>query len=449
MEQASETSSIPVSLTLYDLLGYIAPGGAVLISAVTFDFLITGGTLDAQGQSQPFRTLFGKTFYSAYRVIPNDHWLSNALFIVAILGIAYILGHIIGSLSSLTIDRCLISKGYGYPYRNLLSIEEETDKHGSYSGAFYRGLFFWVNFGLTLKYFEMCIHHMEGDNLKLAHNIGNYLAKLSLFFIILIIFFRIIIGWKWMRDLGKKERNQARELTSANQEKRVDKTPAVETGKETKAPASIVANSISDSDPVEDKTVSSSKRRSSFQKFFIFLRYFIRRFFIIKVWAGPYDFLGKFLSHTLQTRRAFNPEFRKKYAEAFDKQFAGIDYQKAETNNFWFSYYYVVENSTVLSAHLRNWRTLYIFARNLSTALYCSALYCFFELILQKDNLHGNIDGNKPAALYMPLFLFTVSIIMLLRYYYIYVCYYSKSVFRSFVFLNMESGKVNGKSEAD
>jgi hypothetical protein len=65
--------------------------------------------------------------------------------------------------------------------------------------------------------------------------------------------------------------------------------------------------------------------------------------------------------------------------------------------------------------------------------MYIAFLYGFTSLRMQIATL-TNIDD--PIIRIIPLAFFGGSIMMLVRYYYLYVLYYSKFIFRSFVYLS-------------
>ena len=241
-----------------------------------------------------------------------------------------------------------------------------------YSRSFYRGLFFWLNAYLLCSYY-ICITNCTLD----------YLIKITrgiLWFLTLVSIVKIAVS-------------------------------------------SIIVNPKSPLFKVF-KCFSKSK----------FGPFVVRptKFFITKIFPVFYDLTASMLSRYINTRRSFNEEFITRYKYHFKSNFS-LEPENSESNNYWLSYCFVADKSPVLSRLIVNWLHLYSYARNLSMALYVAFIYCFISLLIQKS--HFEIT-TLYALKWLPLGLFLLFIVMLIRYYYLYVCYYSKFVFRSFVYLN-------------
>lgn len=179
--------------------------------------------------------------------------------------------------------------------------------------------------------------------------------------------------------------------------------------------------------------ISKSKKIKSepIKKFMnSFLRYF----------ALCYDVITKMLAGFHKSREPFDDHFIEKYKQSFLKNFK-LSSEDAGTNNYWFSAFYIAQKSPTLSALLTKWREIYGFARNLSTAFFLAFLYCLVSLYYHQ--LIGvPVFPDNFSTFFLPLSYFFLSLIMLSRYYYLYFCYYSKSVFRIFYFLDVDSSRL-------
>ncbi len=152
--------------------------------------------------------------------------------------------------------------------------------------------------------------------------------------------------------------------------------------------------------------------------------------FFEKCYGSLYNALSALIANYLNTKRSFNDDFTQKYTEYF-KDIFSLDPEKAESNNYWLSYCFVAENSSQLISPINNWLHLYAFARNISMSFYLAFLYSYISIVFQLQNINNFI-----IKVIIPSTFFILAIIMLIRYYYLYTIYYSKFIFRSFVFLN-------------
>lgn len=305
---------------------------------------------------------------SGEAVFDVNQWVLSVMFFIAILIIIYIIGHIVSSLSSFCIDRVLIFKGYQYPYQILLGLKNDTK---DLSRSFYRGLFFWVNVWLLLVYLFVILYNQEW--------LEQTINWLSLY-IVGVILLKVmisnppIIPSRWMQWI------------------------------ESKSPISLLAKKVDG----------------------------LPRFFIGKLFAGPYDFITTYLSNFIGSRKPFEQEFIESYKKLFLLKF-GLEVEKAVTNNYWFCAGYIAEKSPALNAIVVNFLHMYSYARNVSTAFYLAFLYCFVSLFLQ-GQLFQSLNHNL-ALFTLPLVFFFLSLVMLTRFYYLYFCYYSKFIFRAFYVL--------------
>ncbi len=154
---AERVEKLPWSMTFYDLLGYIAPGGLLLLCIYVFETWALhlagpGGALAGRTLHVPIHTLSGMLLSGA----SNPTWLQSAVTALALGLTVYVAGHVIASISSTLIERTLVFKGYGYPYETQLGIGAVTDDEAArwspVSRAFYTGVFFWFNAYALLRF---------------------------------------------------------------------------------------------------------------------------------------------------------------------------------------------------------------------------------------------------------------------------------------------------------
>lgn len=154
-------------------------------------------------------------------------------------------------------------------------------------------------------------------------------------------------------------------------------------------------------------------------------------FLLTWVYAGPIRLIGKFYNDIVQPQRGFDEEFRRIFKAKFRTLFA-MDAEKAQSNVYWLPYIYIAEKSEILNKVLINWLNLYGLMRNLSMAFYLAFIYTTVSLSFEGHNLP---EKEGLCAKYLPLALFALSMISLLRFYYLYSAYYTKFLYRAFVFL--------------
>jgi hypothetical protein len=136
----------------------------------------------------------------------------------------------------------------------------------------------------------------------------------------------------------------------------------------------------------------------------------------------------------LFTREPASAEFTKLYSESFNRHFQ-LNAATAGTTNFWLAYMHMMEKSPTLGAIATNWLRLYAFARNLSAAFYLFFIYAFLWLWIHSAAITDWGAYRTGVLLAFPLGGLALALIMLTRFYYLYASYYTRFVFRSFVYL--------------
>lgn len=154
------------------------------------------------------------------------------------------------------------------------------------------------------------------------------------------------------------------------------------------------------------------------------------------LFAGLTIPIGILFRTLMQTQRGFDAKFQTVFRQRYESIFA-MDVTTSESNTYWFPYIYIAVHSERLNKIILNWLNLYSFMRNLSTALYFAFIYTTVSLYKMADLLP---PGEGLCALYLPAALFAASMIALLRFYYLYACYYTKFLYRAFIFLATQKG---------
>lgn len=279
--------------------------------------------------------------------LPDNSWLQAFLLTGAVVLGGYVVGHVVASVSTLLVERLLVSKGYGWPVNQLLNRDRPEEDE---SRKFYRGLFAWANAYLLLRYMKQ---PMEVP----------YASALLLFMesILLVLLVGKVLTWA-----------------------------------------------------VHWKLVDA----------------------IIHYICIPYDWAARMLARVLGTRDALPEAVIRVFEQKFDA-IAPIkltDLGNESTATYWFPYLFLQHRAPYLLPTLAHWRTLYVFCRNLSTALYLAAAYLAFGISAQVGSVHSESVSHASIVLWSPLVLYFAAMLMLLRYYYLFSCRYTRLVIRGFLY---------------
>jgi len=152
--------------------------------------------------------------------------------------------------------------------------------------------------------------------------------------------------------------------------------------------------------------------------------------FPINICAKLYNYITSRLSYFTRTSDSLPQVIINKFKSFTKKEFGDDEYKNSDT--YWFCYMYVINNSHSFFNHLSNWLHLYSYARNLSTSLYLASIYIL--IIITVNNLNGVLI-DPISYLLFPI-VFGSSFIMLTRFYYLYVSYYTKFLIRACIFIN-------------
>lgn len=119
-----------------DFFGYLFPGLMAVLYVVLFEYLTFDGS-DVQ-------------FLRIIAFIGGLPWFLGLVVTIAFTLVIYVIGHLIGAISSIAFDRVLMEGIYGYPVVHLLKFKRERR---SYSEATHRYLFIALNVFTLLTIF--------------------------------------------------------------------------------------------------------------------------------------------------------------------------------------------------------------------------------------------------------------------------------------------------------
>jgi hypothetical protein len=370
--------SVGAGLALRDILDYIAPGGALILGAYCFDARLAAASGWITGSHLVPHTPVSTLLMGSLPESKQDNWLTSLALIALALGVTYVLGHMIASVSSFLLERSFVYKAYDWPYRQLLAIADEHPQDAKTSRYFYRAGFFWCNVFLVSLYLGLLLQFDSRRSLLLQ--------GLLLTAVVISGFFAATLS------LGRV--------------------------------ASVVYKSL-EARGVKHKLLSlyNSESRRAFRD-----RFALGSVFFYELLAGAF-------SRVISSPMVFDQNFRDKFKYCFTKLF-DQNPESAGSNTFWLSYCFAVQRSQVFSGMLNNWRMQYAFARNLSSALWLVALYAGGSVLLHGELVSRLSGHDRFVVVAIPLFLYFCSAVMLARYYYLFACYFSRFVFRSFLYLN-------------
>ena len=371
----------------YDIMGYFIPGAVFLIGIVfhtvwfqietPYAFLhhaLPGLTINEkvdmhkEGTNQNDKKLLDETLKKL--LIDNEnrslyyYLLPIFLFSLA----AYLCGHIIASFSAAFIDKLWMERVFGYPYERLFKGIAHISFLERRKRLFYRG---------ATAFFVIAV-------LYLAISSPFKLIELCWFipFLLVLTIKIVLFNVLMQKDIQ---------------------------------------------DPYDIRGTCYRQRR-----------------FVDWIWLHvkkPYDWLNIFfnllfvhaiikgLLSAFRMLKPFHPKFRELFAKKFNTKFGlDIDKDEIDTDVFWLTYSYVINNSPASARLLQQWLRLYAFARNLSMTF---IMLLFYGMIINNVN---NICHKENSSYLLWCFITALFAVLFgLRYYYLYYNYFSKYVFRTFL----------------
>jgi hypothetical protein len=392
MIMSTDTVQGPVPFSISDIFAYIIPG-ATLMSAITLFEHRLHGLGNADMHMPVWRTF--SDFVSA--VTSSDDSVLSLSFVTALVVSAYVVGHVTSSVSSFFIDRILVFKGHGYPYRYLLNLHTlRRDRPGSSHSLFYRGTFFWLNF-LLVSVFWFSISD-SWVAFKILTLVTGWLLVFS------------SIKFAQHNVPSRRGTLIRRFWTRVHKGLRICQTKFRDLRRRSK--------------PAMLKEMFRVLARHSKLKT------------VYRLHAMPYNALATSFTKFTNSQDMLEEEIRLAYKRIFSQVFR-MSPNALSSSNYWLVLSDVISSSNEFRTLLNNWLRLYEFSRNLGTAFYLAFVYCLVSVWWQREWIRHVYPFDDVLVL-APLGLLLVSFVMFGRYYYLYVCYYSKFTFRAFVFLHKD-----------
>jgi hypothetical protein len=165
----------------------------------------------------------------------------------------------------------------------------------------------------------------------------------------------------------------------------------------------------------------------------------------IKCYAVFYQFIANPLRAINKTSQPLPQEVIEKYKEYFKTDFQ-LDPLKSDSENYWFTLFYIRSRNPKLHDLISRWHQQSIFARNMVGSFTLAYLYALPFLFFERAALQA------PHNLYILAFitlLFLLSVFFTIRFHYLFISYYSKCLFRAYVFLHVYKEPDSSQTETD
>ena len=424
----------------------------------------------------------------------SENWIVAAIYLLLLLTICYIVGHVMYILGTYIFERGLVSKAYLFPSLKLLKLfdrthpDTEPNPYEKYANqGFYKGLYSWLPTVIAFLYLLFLFKGHEEVN-KIWYKwvvIGTFI-----FFVVLPIRLKIILYHliNWDRNRKKQSRPKASGyfywffvgvsiwgiLSIFNPEA----DPMVrfwhvlimigilvfavenalkETMEKNERMARYFAKELEEAEEFRDIPESVLKQA----KFNFSTKHDVKKVIIEYLFTKWYnrigDLLDKFSLIYFHTQEAFDKDFIEQIEIAFTKVYK-LDYKKFPSHNYWLAKFYVMENSIYLNQQINFWENTHRFAKSLSAACLMAFLYCCASFWIQYKSLeltlidtfekvaklHNNFYPTKYSLWnahsheILILALIPIAYLLLLslltRYYqYVYDNRYHRMILRSFV----------------
>jgi hypothetical protein len=311
------------------------------------------------------------TLLSPAQASSGNQTIYAIAFAAIIVCVIYVSGHLVSSVSSFFLDRIYVAKAQGYPYETLLLLPRLSGPGFRRSDS--KGFYQGIFFWLNL-----------------------YLV---------LRFATLFYSSIWLRTA----------------------LPIVEITIAVAVVAKVVSSII--------RGVPSSAAYTFLNKSGM-RRWLINpvKFYMATLFPLPFQAISKSVEGHVRTGRPFESSMRDLYMKLFSEKF-GIDPRNAGSNNFWLCKMFVAHESSGFNRNLNYWLDMYTYARNLASAFYIAFLYGFFFLYYQYPRHHQTSGSNLFILASIPLGYLLMAGILAVRFRYIYVGYYNRFLYRSFIFL--------------
>jgi hypothetical protein len=178
--------------------------------------------------------------------------------------------------------------------------------------------------------------------------------------------------------------------------------------------------------------------------FLFFMFYFpsklVRTLSYFPTWFG--GLIERHLDMSGQMDDSFGEKIVAKVKEDFHIDLTDASQPKGFSNAYWLMFIKVGESSNMSHSMLVNWLHLYSYARNTSTSFFVIALYIMGTVLVNGENMY-QLD-KRFYFLYGFLFggALLASLVLLVRYYYLFSSYYTKYLLRAYYYVSTQSKSV-------
>jgi hypothetical protein len=375
----------------YDVLGYFVPGATLLAAVIALEWMATRALESASGNClarvcAPV-TPFFTTLKAVLALNPGSSWLTDAFVVASVLLAAYVIGHLVASISAAAIDRLYMARGIGYPLPFLLR-KANLGPDAKDSSHFHRALMFWVNAYLLVRYLllpgVLPVHILLPDPFATIGspispstlNIAALVCETMVVAVVLARGFTRLQSREWPRPI----------------------MPLAEDNRLLKGVRYFLAGSS-----LPSRLVTA----------------------LIRSATGTHREVDEV------TAKAFVARLRAQLGLRADQRDDDL-YQCSAA--YWHAVIALRRSDPTALPPLDNWMRLYSFARNLAAAFCLAFLYGIFWWRAQGDTLFATSETDRAALQVLPLVTFALAFLLLQRYHYLYTDYYTKYLIRSYAF---------------
>lgn len=414
----------------------------------------------------------------------GGNWILSALYILLLLTVCYLLGHVSYIIGTFIYERGLVSKGYSYPYIKLLELSKNERKEiniknkieNQASQGFYKGIYFWI----AVLWISMFVSFtLWGYDSYIPYKI--ILLSLTILLIVIPLRFKFILAevTKWTKIEPKTAQEKTPKMGGYlywtlislliislmygyRSENKINLSFSglltfISCNCEfiiwTVAIALILIELIFRRGFVQSKCVGDwmvkKLKQDNENKDMIFnvANEFEReKIFYEVLFIKLYNRLGneidRFSSNYFHIQRGFDRKFIDNYSYTFKKVYKN-DYMDLNSHNFWFAKFFVMENSIYLNRQINFWENNYRFTKSLSASGFMAFIYCSISFMMQYLNIREFCSPTTfewsehyyavVILFVIPIIYFIITMLTVQYYIYIYDNRFTRMVLRSFV----------------
>ncbi len=387
-EPKSTVDKLVQALTPYDVLGYLLPGGAFVVTVLAFESWARETAVAHEGATlhTPIYTLLDRLFSSG----TGTDWVLQIFAVLMFAATIYVAGHLIASVSALAIDRTYVAKAHGYPYEQLLKITSSS--RSALSADFYRALLFWLNVYLLLRFLAL------PDAVPLRRFLPSLLTELVPETLSQARLASVALWLSWLLVVL------------------------------------IIAKFVAG---IETVRRDGALKKYVKSRFSVWLIRALK--FLVYMAAAPSYLITNPVRRCIRSAQCLDEPTIEAFKSGL-RRMLGFAPPEQSSSTYWYAVLLLRDRAPHLCPPIDNWLLLYSFARNLACALYLSFLYCFIWWFEHAGKLEFANPVDKNVLFALPLIIWASSFVMLLRYHYLYVDYYTKYLLRAVAYLGMKPG---------